>query len=82
MVTIKLYSTSYCPYCHAAKRFLETKSLEYEEIMLSSKEELQELIEKTGFQTVPQIFFNDTLIGGYSDLIEYSKTQEFKDLIK
>lgn len=67
---IKIYSTKSCPYCVAAKKYFSENGLEYEEIDLTGKyAEMDELIKKTGFRTVPQIFVDNKFVGGYSDLL-------------
>ncbi len=65
---IKIYTTAACPYCRAAKDLLRGKGLAFEEIVLSTDEELEALVQKTGWQTVPQIFVEGKLIGGFEEL--------------
>lgn len=69
MSKVMIYSKSYCPYCDRAKALFKSKGVAYEEIMLDDKDdEFTALKQKTGMMTVPQIFINDTLVGGYTDL--------------
>ncbi len=68
MPQVKVYTTDFCPFCVAAKRLLEGKGVSFEEIKISSMEEKQELYAKTGHQTVPQIFINEEMIGGFQEL--------------
>ncbi|MBX3041443.1 MAG: glutathione S-transferase N-terminal domain-containing protein [Bdellovibrionaceae bacterium] len=69
MAKIVMYKKNPCPYCDRAKNLLDGKGAKYEVIDLTDKpEELQALKEKTGWMTVPMIFINDQLIGGYSDM--------------
>jgi glutaredoxin 3 len=69
MANVKIYTTTSCAYCMAAKRLLKEKNVTFEEIDLTGRfDELQDLKAKTGLRTVPQIFINDQLIGGYTDL--------------
>ncbi len=75
---IQVYTTPYCPYCDAAKRLLNKKGLSFEEIDVSDFEEKQALKERTGWRTVPQIFINEKMIGGYQELLEL----EQKGLLK
>lgn len=67
---IKIYTTSWCPFCKSAKRFLENKGLEFEEIDIEeqgiSREQLKRL---TGRLSVPQIIIGNKPIGGYEDLV-------------
>jgi glutaredoxin 3 len=69
MKNIKIYTTQTCPYCNAAKEMLTEKGLTYEAIDLTEKPELwQELSEKHDWRTVPMIFIDDELVGGFTDL--------------
>lgn len=66
---VTIYSKSYCPYCDRAKALFKSKGVAFDEIMLDDKDdEFAQLKQKTGLMTVPQIFINDTLVGGYTDL--------------
>lgn len=75
---IKVYSTSHCPYCDAAKRLLQERKLPFEEIDVSDPDKKEELKKKTGWRTVPQIFINDQLIGGYQELAEMDRNGKLK----
>ncbi|MFN7145840.1 MAG: glutaredoxin 3 [Myxococcota bacterium] len=69
MAKVTIYSTDYCGYCRAAKRFFEQKGVPYEEIDLSGDDEGRAaLMQRTGRTTVPQIFVGDVHVGGYDDL--------------
>ncbi len=69
MSKVMIYSKSYCPYCDRAKALFKSKGVSYEEVMLDDKDdEFAKLKQKTGLMTVPQIFINESLVGGYSDL--------------
>ncbi len=66
---IEIYTWGYCPFCVRAKNLLAEKGLEFTEINLDGKDdELVKLREKTGQRTVPQIFIDDSFIGGFSEL--------------
>lgn len=68
---IKIYTTSWCPYCVAAKRLLTDRGKEYEDINIEEREMSREdLFEITGGRSVPQIVINDEAIGGYDNLLE------------
>ncbi len=70
MPKIEIYSSPLCPYCHQAKRLLGKKGVSFEEInVLSHPHRRPEMIQRAqGRQTVPQIFIDDTHIGGCDDL--------------
>ena len=80
---IKIYSKTTCPACVMAKEILDKKGVQYEEVILDSKpNEMQDLISKTGMKTVPQIFINDELIGGCSDLMAMDKEKKLDPLLQ
>jgi glutaredoxin 3 len=66
---VTIYTTSYCPFCARAKCLLERKGVAFEEVEAEGNEALRGwLVEKTGQQTVPQIFVGDRSLGGFSDI--------------
>jgi len=74
MAIVVVYTTAYCPYCIQAKKLLDQKEVNYTEINLEGKwDELAALKEKTGMRTVPQIFINHKLIGGFQELLALEK---------
>ena len=70
MAHVRVYTTTYCGYCTAAKRFLkDSKHVAFEEIDVSANPDLRDwLVATTGQRTVPQIFVGDQSIGGYTDM--------------
>jgi len=69
MKPVTIYSTAWCPYCVAAKRFLDQKGVPWTEIDLTNDDTGRAaLVELTDRRTVPQIYVGDTHVGGYDDL--------------
>ena len=69
MDNIKIYTTSWCGPCKMAKRLLEEKGYSFEEIDIEEKGWTREdLFNKTGGRTVPQIVIEGETIGGYDKL--------------
>ena len=69
---VVLYGTEYCPYCHATKKFLKSKNVSFKEIDVNDDASRAALVKKTGGrETVPQIFADGKLIGGYDDLVTF-----------
>ena len=61
-----------CSYCNRAKTLIEQKGYEYESINIEDDNNIDILLEKNKYaRTMPQIFINDKLIGGYTDLVKY-----------
>jgi len=66
---ILMYVKGTCPYCTAAQRLLQAKGVSWEEVsLLSEPQRREEMIERSGRQTVPQIFIGETHVGGFDDL--------------
>ncbi len=67
---IIIYTKVYCPYCQAAKALLVRRGLAFDEIAVDHDAALQnEMIERSGRRTVPQIFINGQHVGGHDDLV-------------
>ncbi|CAB4139297.1 GrxC Glutaredoxin and related proteins [uncultured Caudovirales phage] len=68
-MTYTIYGRSGCQPCQQAKTFLESKGEEfsYVDVLALPKGELADFLSK-GFKTVPQIFWEDTHIGGLEEL--------------
>ncbi len=84
MKSITMYSGPMCNFCEAAKRLLARNNLDYKEIDISSKDGLkEEMIKKSnGKRTIPQIFFDETHIGGYQELRELEKQNKLLSSVK
>jgi len=72
MQSVTIYTTSMCPYCHAAKDLLRKKGADFEEISLDGdRAGRAAMSEKSGGRTsVPQIFIGATHVGGCDDLYD------------
>ena len=72
-----VWSKDQCPYCVMAKTLLKNKGVEFEERNISqgpwTREQL--LAAVPNVRTLPQIFLNDNLIGGYEQLKKYFESK-------
>lgn len=69
---VEVYTTQYCPYCRLAKELLKSKGIAFQEIDVSEDDAMRDkLVQMSGQETVPQIFFDGKSIGGYTDLVAY-----------
>jgi glutaredoxin 3 len=70
VATVEVYSTQYCPFCVRAKALLKNKGIEFREIDVThdpaGREKMVELA--GGRRTVPEIFINGKIIGGFDEL--------------
>jgi len=83
MPKIEVYSTAVCPYCVAAKNLLKAKGLNWEEVRVDTDPTQREtmLTRSGGRRTVPQIFVNDQLVGGYEDLVAADRSGKLAQLL-
>lgn len=67
-----LWSRYHCNFCDQAKILLKQRGIEFEERKIGdgwTREELLEMVPSA--RTVPQIFIDDKLVGGYTELKKY-----------
>ncbi|WP_337183982.1 glutaredoxin 3 [Shinella sp.] len=82
MASVVIYTRQFCGYCSAAKKLLETKGVAYEEHDATYAPELrQEMIERAGRNTFPQIFIDGRHVGGCDDLHALERTGELDTLL-
>ena len=84
MKNVTMYSGPACNFCDAAKRLLARNNVQYKEINIATEDgAADEMIKKSnGKRTIPQIFFDDYHVGGYTELRALEKSGELKNLIK
>jgi len=83
MADIEIYTKDWCPYCAKAKALLKSKGLPYKDIDITVDHDLQqEMVERSGRRTVPQIFIDGESIGGYDDLANLNATGELDRKLK
>jgi glutaredoxin 3 len=80
---VELYTTEYCPFCVRAKALLKSKGVNYEEIDVTDDAALREkMIELSGGRrTVPEIFIDGKIIGGYEELKALNDAGELDTLL-
>jgi glutaredoxin 3 len=82
MAQVVIYTKTQCPYCDLAKKLLVSKQIAFEEIRVDlDPEKLSEMIAKSNRRSVPEIFINDQLVGGYDDLAAIAKSGKLDTLI-
>jgi glutaredoxin 3 len=79
---VTLYTTRYCPYCTAAKDLLRSKNADFREIDVSDDAEFEALVRRTGWKTVPQIFIEEKMIGGYKELASLDREGKLDEMLK
>jgi glutaredoxin 3 len=67
---VMMYATGVCPFCVMAERLLKAKGVtEIEKVRVDLEpDRRQEMMQRTGRRTVPQIYVGERHVGGYDDL--------------
>jgi glutaredoxin 3 len=83
MPEIAIYTTRFCPYCHAAKQLLTRKGVEFTEIEVGGdpKSRSEMVARANGRMTVPQIFIGSTHVGGYDELSALERAGKLDPLL-
>lgn len=70
MARVLMYSTAVCPFCLMAERLLKSKGVAVIEKVRIDLEPArrEEMMQRTGRRTVPQIYVGERHVGGYDDL--------------
>ena len=80
---ITIYTTPYCPYCHAAKALLKKKGVAFDEIDVQEPSLRQQMmLRANGRRTVPQIFIGETHVGGSDDIHELDRRGALDPLLQ
>lgn len=80
MVTI--YTGALCGYCAMAKRLLQDKGVDYQEIPVDMDVVRRaEMEQRSGRRTVPQVFIGEQHIGGYDDLAALERAGKLDALL-
>jgi glutaredoxin 3 len=80
---VELYTTTSCPFCTRAKALLTRKGVAFDEIDVTDDDALREkMIEMAGGRrTVPEIFINGKIIGGFDELKALDLEGKLDDLL-
>jgi GrxC family glutaredoxin len=79
---IVMYKTAVCPYCTMAGALLKKKGQTWREIDVTHDADLRrEMEERSGRRTVPEIFIDDTCVGGYDDLARLNASGDLDRLL-
>ncbi|HLU77921.1 MAG TPA: glutaredoxin 3 [Burkholderiales bacterium] len=78
-----MYMTEWCPYCRRADQLFRAKDVQdIERIRVDLEpERRQEMMEKSGRHTVPQIWIGETHVGGYDDLVALDRAGKLDALL-
>jgi glutaredoxin 3 len=80
---VEIYTKTFCNYCWRAKMLLESKGVSFKEISVDfGGEEKQRMVQRAhGRTTVPQIFIDETHVGGCDELMALERDGKLDSLI-
>jgi glutaredoxin 3 len=80
---VEIYTTTFCPFCVRAKRLLKSKGVEFAEIDVTHDDALRaKMVEMSGGRrTVPEIFIDGKIVGGFDELKALDDRGELDALI-
>jgi len=82
MSKVQIYTTTWCPYCDAAKSLLDDKGVPYDEIDVTDATLRMEMVQRAhGRRTVPQIFVGDTHVGGFDEMAVFERRGKLDPLL-
>lgn len=83
MQPVEIYTSPLCGFCHAAKRLLKQKGINFSEVdVLVDPARKPEMIQRAnGKKTVPQIFIGETHVGGCDELYALERAGKLDSLL-
>jgi len=82
MKPVKVYTTDRCSLCVSAKKLLEKRGIDYEEINLARDADSRAQLSRiTGMFTFPQIVIEGKAVGGFSELLAADREGRLGDLL-
>jgi len=83
MASVVMYATRACPFCKWARDLLDGKGVDYIEISVDGQPQLRrEMREKSGSNTVPQIFIEGVSVGGFTDINALDQIGKLDELLE
>ena len=74
---VEIYSKSNCLYCDKAKNYFSQNNIDYVAHDVEIPEVFDALMIRNPYaRTMPQIFIDDELIGGFTDLEDWLQTKQ------
>ena len=83
MSRVLMYSTAVCPFCVRAEQLLTRKGVsDIEKVRVDLEPaRREEMMQKTGRRTVPQIYIDEVHVGGCDDLVALDRAGKLGPLL-
>lgn len=82
MSRVTIFCMEYCPYCEKAVKLLKTRGVSFKKTMVDYEDEAKwdELYKRSGMKTLPQVYLDGNLIGGYNELSKLDDKDKLNSL--
>lgn len=82
MADVEIYTSPFCGFCHRAKHLLDQKGVAYKEIdVFQVPGAKEEMMQRSGRRTVPQIFIDGAGVGGCDDIFALERQGKLDPLL-
>jgi len=82
MRKVTIYDTELCTTCWSVQSLLDKREIPYEHVVVpEDSDEHRALTERTGMETLPQVFIGSILIGGYEEIAVAAEAGMLADLL-
>ena len=79
---VVVYTTDPCSFCSRVKQLLDTRGVEFTEINLARDAAgRQELVERTGMMSFPQVIIGGELVGGFQETLAADQSGRLRELL-
>jgi len=79
---VVVYTAAFCGFCSGAKSLLDKKGVDYLEIRVDKEAgKREEMEQRAGRDSVPQIFIGEQHVGGFDDLVELDMDDELDPML-
>ncbi|MCJ8168396.1 glutaredoxin 3 [Atopomonas sediminilitoris] len=83
MAKVVIYTSAWCPFCIRAKQLLGNKGVAFEEISVDGRADVRNAMsQKAGRTSVPQIWIDQTHVGGCDDLYALERAGRLDALLQ
>ena len=82
MRRVTVYTDEICTLCHSVENLLNVREIPYEKVMITpGSDEHEQLTERSGLQSLPQVYVGSLLLGGYQETLAADQAGMLADLL-
>lgn len=82
MRPVTVYTSETCTLCHSVENLFNVREIPYEKVLLlEDSPQHEELTQRSGMKTLPQVFIGSLLLGGYQETLAADQAGMLADLL-